>query len=75
MLEYQNIKKMFPKGYVPNWSKEVFVITKDKNTFPWAYVISALKDEEIAGMFYKKELQKKWSKRVQNWKSNKEKRR
>ena len=50
---------MFPKRYVPNWSKEVFVITKDKNTFPWAYVISALKDEEIAGMFYKKELQKK----------------
>ena len=49
---------MFPKGYVPNCSKEVFVITKDKNNFPWAYVISALKDEEIAGTFYKKELHK-----------------
>ena len=25
-------KKMFAKDYVPNWSKEVFVITNVKNT-------------------------------------------
>ena len=30
MLEYQNIKTFFAKGLVPNWSEEVFVITKVK---------------------------------------------
>ena len=28
---------IFAKGYVPNWSEEVFVIKKVKNTVPWAY--------------------------------------
>ena len=27
-------KKTFTKGYAPNWSEEVFVITKIKNTVP-----------------------------------------
>ena len=34
------------------------MIRKIKNTVPWTYVIIDLKDEEIVGMFYKKELQK-----------------
>ena len=53
--KYANI---FPKGYVPNWSEEVFVIKKVKNNVPWTNVISDLKGEEIAGAFYEKELQK-----------------
>ena len=28
MLEYQNIKNIFAKGYFPNWSEEVLVIKK-----------------------------------------------
>ena len=44
--------------YVLNWSEEVFVIKKVKNTVPWTYVISDLKGEEVAGTFYEKELQK-----------------
>ena len=51
-------KNIFTKDYVPNWSEEAFVINKVKNTVPWTYVISDLKDEEIAGTFYEKELQK-----------------
>ena len=43
LLEYQNIKDIFAKVYVPNWSEEVFVNKKIKNTVPWAYVISDLK--------------------------------
>ena len=39
ILKYKNI---FVKGYVPNWSEEVFVITKVKNTVPWTYVIRVL---------------------------------
>ena len=41
-----------------NWSEEVFVINKIKNTVPWTYVINDLNGEEIAGIFYKKELQR-----------------
>ena len=37
-----------------NWSEEVFVINKIKNTVPWTYVIDDLNDEEIIGSFYEK---------------------
>ena len=51
-------KKIFAKGYTPNWSEEVFVVTKIKNTVPWTYVINDLNGKEIIGTFYEKELQK-----------------
>ena len=51
-------KNIFAKGYIPNWSEEVFVINKIKNTVPWTYVINDLNGEEITGSFYEKELQK-----------------
>ena len=51
-------KNIFPKGYTPNWSEEVFVIKKIKNSVPWTYVINDLSGEEIIGTFYEKELQK-----------------
>ena len=51
-------KNILAKGYTPNWSEEVFVISKIKNTVPCTYVISDLKGEEIVGTFYEKELQK-----------------
>ena len=51
-------KNIFAKGYMPNWSEEVFVIKKVKNTIPWTYVIDDLNDEEIIGTFYERELQK-----------------
>ena len=55
ILKYKNI---FAKGYTPNWSEEIFVINKIKNTVPWTYAISDLNGEEITGSFYEKELQK-----------------
>ena len=51
-------KNIFAKGYVPNWSEEVFVVNGIKNTVPWTYTISDLNGEPITGTFYKKELQK-----------------
>ena len=51
-------KNIFAKGYAPNWSEEIFVIKKVKNTVPWTYVINDLNGEEITGSFYEKELQK-----------------
>ena len=52
-------KNIFSKGYTPNWSEEVCVIKKVKNTVPRTYVINDLNGEEITGTFYEKELQKR----------------
>ena len=47
-------KNIFSKGYTPNWSEEIFVIKKIKNTIPWTFVIDDLNGEEITGTFYEK---------------------
>ena len=51
-------KNIFAEGYTPNWSEEVFVIKKVKNTVPWTYVINDLNSEKVIGTFYEEELQK-----------------
>ena len=48
-------KTIFAKGYTPNWSEEVFPVSKIKNLVPWTYVVSDLNGEEITGSFYEKE--------------------
>ena len=63
-------KNIFAKGYTPNWSEQVFVIKKIKNTVPWTYVIDDLHSEEITGTFYEKELQKIVQQEVINYMSN-----
>ena len=51
-------KNIFAKGYTPNWSEEVFAVSKIKNTIPGTYVINDLNGKKITGSFYEKELQK-----------------
>ena len=62
ILKYEN---NFAKGYVPNWSEEVFVIKKVKDTAPWTFFISDFNREEIFGTFYEKELQKEIKKSLE----------
>ena len=38
-------KNVFAKGYAPNWSDEIFVVKKIKNTVPWTYIISEREKE------------------------------
>ena len=57
-VKISKYKNIFAKGYTPNWSEEVFVIKKVKNTVPWTYVINDLNGEEIIRTFDEKELQK-----------------
>ena len=52
--KYQNI---FAQGYTLNWSKEVFLIKKIKNTGPCTNLINDLNGEEIFGTFYENKLQ------------------
>ena len=45
IVRISKFKNIFEKGYVSNWSEEVFAIKKVKNTVPWTYVISDLNGE------------------------------
>jgi len=51
-------KKFFEKGFTPNWTEEVFNVSKVQRTDPIANKITDLNDEEIQGTFYEQELQK-----------------
>ena len=53
--KYKNISA---KRYTPNWSEEIFVIKKVKNTVPWIYVINDLNGEKKFQIYFKNELQK-----------------
>ena len=57
-LKIRKDTKGFAKEYAPNFSEEVFVVSKIKNTVPWTYTVSDFIGEEITGSFYEKELQK-----------------
>ena len=51
-------KNIFDKEYTQNWSEEVFVVSKIKDTVPWTYVISHLNGEKIAGSFMNRNCKK-----------------
>ena len=43
---------------MPNWSEEIFIIKKIKNTVPWTYDLNDLNGDKNIGLFYENELQK-----------------
>ena len=45
-------KNIFAKGCTRNYSEEIFVIKKVKNTVPWTYFIIDLNGAEIIRTFY-----------------------
>ena len=51
-------RRVFDKGYTPNWTEELFVINEVMLTNPLTYKIVDLLGEEIEGSFYEKELKK-----------------
>ena len=51
-------RRVFDKGYTPNWTEEVFVVDKVMLTKPVTYYVVDLLGEKVEGSFYEKELQK-----------------
>ena len=47
----------FKKGYLPNWTEEIFTITKRVPRRPPVYKIADYHGEELEGTFYEQELQ------------------
>ena len=52
------IKAIFEKGYLPNWSEEIYTVEKVQKTNPVTYIIKDSLGEVIQGSFYNEELQK-----------------
>jgi Integrase core domain/Chromo (CHRromatin Organisation MOdifier) domain len=51
-------KGVFEKGYLPNWSEEIYDIHEVKNTNPFTYILKDMNGEVLSGSFYNEELQK-----------------
>ena len=57
-VRISKFKNIFAKGYIPNWSKEIFIVNKINDTVPYTNNIKDLNDEEIIGSFFDRELRK-----------------
>jgi len=57
-VRISRIKGTFEKGYLPNWSEEIFVVDKIIYSNPITYKLKDLMDELLEGSFYNQELQK-----------------
>ena len=58
-------KNIFGKRYAPNWSGEIFIVKKIKNTVPLTYVISDLNGEEIISSSMKRNCRKLMKKNLE----------
>ena len=50
-------KSLFEKGYTPNWSLDLYIISKQIPSYPPTYQIKNLDDTELERRFYDQELQ------------------
>lgn len=51
-------KRVFDKGYIPNWTNEVFTVYAVKPTKPVTYILEDSKGEILKGGFYEQEISK-----------------
>jgi len=53
-----NYKEVFDRGYLPNWSDEIFNVSKVKRGMPDTYKVTDEKGEQFEGNFYAEDLGK-----------------
>ena len=51
-------RKVFDKGFTPNWTEEIFVVDEIKYSDPITYKLKDLLGKEIKGTFYEQEMMK-----------------
>lgn len=51
-------KKVFAKGYLPNWTNEIFSVYEIKPTTPKTYILRDYKGNILLGGFYEQEISK-----------------
>ena len=57
-VRISKVKNIFGKGYTPNWTEEIFIITEKIAETPPVYKIKDLNKQSIEGVFYENQLQK-----------------
>ena len=57
-VRLMKIRKTFEKGYMPNWTEEVFTITQRLRRIPPVYRVKEYDGTELKGTFYEDQLQK-----------------
>lgn len=57
-VRISKFKTAFEKGYMPNWTTEIFQIASIQRTQPTTYLIKDAQNNVIRGAFYTEELQK-----------------
>ena len=67
-------KNKFAKGYTRNWSEDIFVIRKIKNTVWWHILLMILMEKKLLEVFTKNNRKKKNKKRLELKKNNARKR-
>ena len=51
-------RRTFDKGYLSNWTKEIFTVTEVIDTKPRTYKLENYSHEKTEGSFYEKEIQR-----------------
>ena len=51
-------RRIFKKGYLPQWTEEIFIISKIQHTNPITFILKDWGGDELEGSFYTEELQK-----------------
>ena len=64
VVRISKYKNIFAKGYIPNWSEEVFAIKNFKNTVPWM-LLAILKVKKLLESFMKKNCKKQFKKSLE----------
>ena len=58
LVRISKVKSVFAKGYLPNWTEEIFTIASLNTKFsPTTYKLKDSNDEMIKGSFYRYEIQ------------------
>ena len=63
-VRISKVKTLFEKGYLPNWTSELFTVSEVFQTRPLTYKLKDDSGEQLQGSFYFKELQKVGEKKV-----------
>ena len=57
-VRISKVKSVFAKGYLPNWTEEIFTISRINTKYrPTTYTLKDYHGEEIEGSFYRYELE------------------
>ena len=57
-VRISKVKSVFGKGYLPNWTEEIFTVTQiNKKFFPTTYKLRDYMNESIEGSFYRHEIE------------------